>query len=129
MIRLGLCCLFRDQPIKFVTTTATAVAKLKRADALAKLSILCLKNAAALLNALRFCSGHGIGCFRINSQILPLKTHPLVGYAVTELPEADEIVRRFERCGAFVRQHRLRTSFHPDQFVVLNSQRPEVVEA
>ena len=25
MIRLGLCCIFRDQPIKFVTTTATAI--------------------------------------------------------------------------------------------------------
>lgn len=37
MIRLGLCCIFRDQPIKFVTTTATAIAKMKRPDALAKL--------------------------------------------------------------------------------------------
>ena len=26
MIRLGLCCIFRDQPIKFRTTTATAIA-------------------------------------------------------------------------------------------------------
>jgi UV DNA damage endonuclease len=129
MIRLGLCCLFRDQPIRFVSTTATAIGKMMRADALAKLSALCLTNADALLEALRFCAAHGIGCFRINSQILLLKTHPQVGYAVDELPEADEIVRRFRRCGAFVRRHRLRTSFHPDQFVVLNSQRPEVVEA
>ncbi len=129
MIRLGLCCLFRDQPIKFVTTTATAAAKLKRADALSKLSRLCLTNADALLAALQFCADRGIGCFRINSQILPLKTHPTVGYAADELPDADEIVRRFRRCGNFVRRHRLRTCFHPDQFVVLNSQRPEVVEA
>ncbi len=27
-LRLGLCCMFRDQPIKFVTTTATAIGKL-----------------------------------------------------------------------------------------------------
>ncbi len=35
--RLGLCCMFRDQPIKFVTTTATAIGKMKRSEALIKL--------------------------------------------------------------------------------------------
>jgi UV DNA damage endonuclease len=129
MIRLGVCCLFRDQPIKFLTTTATAIGKMKRADALVKLSGLCMANADALLASLRFCAANGIGCFRINSQILPIKTHPTCGYEVYDLPEGDEIIRRFKACGKFVRKHNLRTCFHPDQFVVLNSQRPEVVEA
>ena len=53
---LGLCCMFRDQPIKFVTTTATAIGKMKRPDALAKLSRLCLENADALLASLQFCA-------------------------------------------------------------------------
>ncbi len=129
MIRLGLCCIFRDQPIKFVTTTATAIAKMKWPDALAKLARLCAANAEALLASLQFCDDNGIGCFRINSQILPVKTHPTCGYEVGDLPEAGEIVRRFKECGKFVRKHKLRTCFHPDQFVVLNSQRPEVVQA
>jgi UV DNA damage endonuclease len=129
MIRLGLCCAFRDEPIKFATTTATSVAKLARPEALAKLSALCLANAGALLASLRFCAENGIGCFRVNSQVLPLKTHPRVGYAVGELPEGDEIVRRFQECGAFAREHDLRTCFHPDQFVVLNSRKPDVVES
>ena len=127
-MRLGLCCLFRDQPIKFVTTTATSIGKMKRSDALAKLSRLCMENADALLAALRFCADNGIGCFRINSQILPIKTHPTCGYEVDDLPESDEIVRRFKECGQFVRKHKLRTCFHPDQFVVLNSPRRDVVE-
>jgi len=46
-----------------------------------------------------------------------------------ELPHGKAIVRRFQQCRAFAKQHELRTSFHPDQFVVLNSQRPAVVEA
>ena len=50
--------MFRDQPIKFVTTTATAIGKMKRRDALAKLSRLCLENAAALLASLEYCSQH-----------------------------------------------------------------------
>jgi UV DNA damage endonuclease len=128
MIRFGLCCIFREQPIKFVTTTATAIGRMSRSDALAKLSRLCMANADSLLASLQFCADHGIGCFRINSQILPIKTHPTCGYEVADLPESDEIIRRFKECGKFVRKHKLRTCFHPDQFVVMNSPRPDVVE-
>ncbi len=129
MIRFGLCCAFREQPIKLVNTTAAAVEKLSRADALAKLSRLCRTNAESLLAALDFCAGHGIGCFRVNSQILPLKTHPQLGYNMDELPDHEEIVGLFTDCGQFAATHGLRTCFHPDQFVVLNSQRSEVVTA
>jgi UV DNA damage endonuclease len=129
MIRFGLCCIFRDQPIKFSATTATALARLERTEALARLSRICLANADALRAALEFCAGNGIGCFRIQSQILPLKTHPQQGYAMSQLPDGEEIVRRFRDCGTFARGANLRTCFHPDQFVVLNSPRPEVVEA
>ncbi len=128
VIRLGLCCMFRDQPIKFVTTTATAIGKMKRSDALIKLSRLCMENADALLASLQFCAANNIGCFRINSQILPIKTHPECGYAATDLPDGDEIIRRFKECGKFVAKHKLRTCFHPEQFVVLNSPRADVVE-
>lgn len=121
--------MFRDQPIKFVTTTAASIGRMKRPDALAKLSALCMANADALLLALQYCSANGISCFRVLSQIHPLRTHPTCGYDVEELPEGDEIIRRFKECGKFVRGHQLRTCFHPDQFVVLNSRRPEVVDA
>jgi UV DNA damage endonuclease len=127
MIRLGLCCIFRDEPIKFVTTTATAINRMQRPQALAKLSSLCLQNATSLLAALEYCANNGIGCFRVNSQILPVKTHPTCGYQIDDLPEGDEIVRRFKACGEFAARHQLRTCFHPDQFVVLNSPRSEVV--
>jgi UV DNA damage endonuclease len=129
VLRLGLCCIFRDQSIKFFNTTATALGRMNRAEALAKLSRLCAVNAGALLAALRFCADHGIGCFRINSQILPIKTHPQHRYDLADLPGGDEIVRRFRECGEFARQSNLRTCFHPDQFVVLNSTRPDVVRA
>jgi UV DNA damage endonuclease len=128
VIRLGLCCMFRDEPIKFVTTTATAIGKMKRPDALEKLSRHCLQNARSLLAALQFCANNGIGCFRVNSQILPIRTHPACGYEVADLPDGDQIVRRFEACGEFARKHNIRTCFHPDQFVVLNSPRLDVVE-
>jgi UV DNA damage endonuclease len=127
MLRLGLCCVFQQHPVKFRTTTALAVSRLSREEALAKLARLCDTNAAALMAALAYCAAHGIGSFRVNSQILPMKTHPQVGYTLAELPAGAAIIERFRACGAFARQHHLRTCFHPDQFVVLNSPRAEVV--
>jgi UV DNA damage endonuclease len=61
------------------------------------------------------------------SQILPAKTHPEVGYEIAELPDSEAIIDAFQDAGRYAAQHNIRTVFHPDQFVVLNSQRPEVV--
>ena len=127
MIRLGLCCIFRDEPIKFRTTTATAIKRLSRDEGRKKLADLCTANAVALMEALQFCSANGIVCFRVNSQILPVKTHPEVGYELAELPGGRQIVGQFRKCGAFAKAAGLRTTFHPDQFVVLNSPKPDVV--
>ncbi len=129
MLHLGLCCGFVKQPIKFRTTTATALSRLSRAEGLTKLALLCTANVSALEAALRYCAAHGIGCFRVNSKILPLKTHPQQGYDMGELPNGVEIIRRFEQCGRLARQNDLRISFHPDQFIVLNSPRLEVVSS
>lgn len=129
MIRLGLCCIFREQPIKFSTTTAAAIGRMPRDEGRAKLARLCMANADALLAALQFCAEQGIGCFRIISQILPLATHPAYGYKLQDLPDGRAIIRRFKQCGKFARNHDMRTCFHPDQFVVLNSGRSDVVEA
>ncbi len=127
-LRLGLCCIFAEQPIKFRNTTVKANSALPRSAGLGKLSELCLANAAALQEALQFCAANGIGSFRINSQILPLKTHPDCGYEISELPDGDEVVTRFQACGEFAKVNDIRTCFHADQFVVLNSPRPDVVE-
>jgi UV DNA damage endonuclease len=127
-LRLGLCCKFFAQPIKFSTTTATALARLPRREQLARLAALGTANAASLLAALKFCAANGIRSFRIISPILPAKTHPTVGYRVEELPGAAELVAQFRRCGDFARAQEIRTGFHPDQFVVLNSPDANIVD-
>lgn len=127
-LRLGLCCQFASEPIKFRTTTVTAMLRLNQLQRLTRLAELCQGNADALMAALQFCANHGIGAFRINSQILPVKTHPTAGYEVGELPGSESLVTRFRECGEFARQHNLRLSFHPDQFVVLNSPNPQTLE-
>ena len=127
-IRWGLCCQFANQPIRFRTATATALLRLTSAGRRAKLAQLCLANAEALLESLEYCAANGIGCFRVASTILPTKTHPAVGYSIEDLPNSAVIVQTFKECGAFAAEHKIRTVFHPDQFVVLNSPNADVFD-
>ena len=128
MIRFGLCCIFRKEPIKFRRTTAKYLQRFFRNQQLESLAEICRHNAHALHKALRYCRDHGIKDFRINSQILPLKTHPDVGYSTDDLPFHDQIIQTFRDCGLFCRKHDLRTTFHPDQFILLSSPSSEVVQ-
>lgn len=129
MLRLGLCCKFLNEPIRFRTATAHVLGRLDRAVAMDRLSELCLANAKALRQALEFCAAHAIGDFRVNSQILPLRTHPQAGYGVEDLPAARQIVAAFRQCGRFAQDHHLRLTLHPDQFILLSSPRPEVTKS
>lgn len=128
MIRLGLCCIFKKEPIRFRRTTAKHLSGLSEGARLRLLSGICLHNAESLLSALGFCRDNDIFSFRINSQILPLKTHSEWGYRIEDLPSGEKIVSRFQDAGKFSRENNIRTTFHPDQFIVLSSPRPEVVE-
>ena len=128
MFRLGLCCVFKEHPVKFRRSTAKFLSQLSEEERKVRLARLCSNNAESLMKALEYCHENNIGSFRINSQILPLKTHPEIGYEIDELPGALKIVDAFKACGAYSLKHDIRTTFHPDQFIVLSSNRPEVIE-
>lgn len=127
LMRFGLCCLFKQEKISFRTTTAKALLAKNRSEQLLKLSGICRDNARNLLSAVHACHALGIGAFRIMSPLFPRMTHPEVGYGLAELPEADDIRQLLAAIRIFVRQHDLRLSFHPDQFVVVSSPHPGVV--
>ncbi len=127
-MRLGLCCIFHKEPIKFRRTTAAYLKRQKPSEAMRYLAEIVSANAKALKASLGYCRDNGIGAFRINSQILPLKTHPEVGYEVSDLPGYEKIVADFRACGRFSRKFDIRTSFHPDQFIVLSSPDETVVQ-
>mgnify|MGYP002778179686 CR=1 FL=1 len=130
MIRWGLCCQFVDHDVKFRTATHRYVAGLPAAERREYLAQIAWDNAEALTRAVETCHRLGIGAFRINSQILPLATHPVSGYTLGDL---DDQAGLFEAAFAHVRPLAralgVRLSFHPDQFVVLNSERDSVREA
>lgn len=128
MIRWGLCCIFKEEPISFRRTTVSFLSKKDRKNQLLYLNELIVHNAESLLKALCFCKDNGIGDFRINSQILPLKTHPDKGYDLNELPDADLVYEKFRICKEFGIENNIRMGLHPDQFTLLSSSNPGVNE-
>jgi UV DNA damage endonuclease len=129
VIRWGLCCQFLDAPIKYRTATHRYVATLDPAARRDYLASIAANNAAALADSVRHCRSLGIGAFRINSQVLPLGTHPVSGYTLDHLDRDGAIRRTFLEARALARALDIRLSFHPDQFVVLNSEREAVVKS
>jgi len=130
-LRLGLCCQFLDAPIKFRVATHKHLSTLDPIARRAKIVAIVRDNADALRRAVERCHALGIGAFRITSQILPLATHPESGYRLADLDdESDgEVSRAFRDAGRLAGERGVRLTFHPDQFVVLNSEQERVVES
>lgn len=127
--RWGLCCQFLDSPIKFRQATHRYCSGLGYDESRRYLSEIVLSNAQALRDAITRCSELGIGAFRITSQFMPLATHPESGYVPSDLPQWTEISAALIEARSVARRHSVRLSFHPDQFVVLNSESERVVAA
>lgn len=128
-IRWGLCCLVLDAPHAFRSATHSYVSRLTDPARLEYLDAIALHNARTLGDVLQYCRSLGIGAFRIVSGLFPLATHHLSGYGVDALPGAAEVRRLLAAAGTIAAEAGIRLSFHPDQFVVLNSVRADVVES
>ena len=116
MIEWGLCCIFREEPIRFRRATAASLRPFPRHEQLRKLSALIQSNAEQLKLAFERCAQLHIGAFRINSELLMLATHADVGYRLEELPETDTLQKLFDEARSRADRLGLRRSLHPDQF-------------
>lgn len=128
-LRLGLCCIFVAEPIRFRSLTATALLALPPAERLARMDAVCHHNAETLVAAIRAVIRLGIGAFRILSPLLPRATHPQAGYRLDDLPSAQDIRGHLAQARALAQAHGIRLSFHPDQFVVPASPNRQAREA
>lgn len=128
MIRLGLCCIFREEPIRFRQTTAAALKKISRREQLEELSSICLDNVLSLNEALEWVIAHEIGAFRVSSPLFPRLTHPDVGYQLEELPDYKALITLCDKIRTRRQESDIRLILHPDQFNVLSSPHPKVVQ-
>ena len=77
-----------------------------------------------LADILDYCDKHRIRMYRMSSDIAPYATHPDMPQFHSMVADSAAELRAF---GAKARALDIRLSFHPSQFVVLNSPDPELV--
>jgi len=120
-LKFGLCCQFIKQNIKFKRTTISSLNKLTKSAAAEKLSNISFENILNLEKALIFCIQNKISAFRITSKLFSAITHPIHGYKLSDLPNSDILFSKMKNIKRMAEQNKLRLSFHPDQFIVLNT--------
>lgn len=82
-----------------------------------------LSNLDDLYKILEYNVEHNIHFYRITSRLIPLATHPEVNWDYQKYFHKD-----FQRIGKLLKKTSMRVDTHPDQFNVINSIKPEVVE-
>ena len=89
-----------------------------------KLKTVTLSNLNDLQEILKYNIKNNIHFYRITSALIPLVTHPQVGYwGHREIFNKD-----FKYIGKIIRESNMRVDTHPDEFNVINSNNPKVVE-
>lgn len=89
-----------------------------------KLKTVTLSNLDALTQLIKYNIENEIHFYRISSALIPLVTHPEVGY----FGHREIFKKDFEYIGKLIRESNMRVDTHPDEFNVINSNNPKVVE-
>jgi UV DNA damage endonuclease len=144
MSKIGFCCKWIDgpssingikqnDPAKEYNTGTTTVAWLKRQTtevAEQKLWDLMewnLNSIYKLVERVGNLDEH-LRMVRLSSDVLPVYTEPNFSYFYHRPDVRNYAERKFSEIGRMARLHNVRLSFHPGQFTVLASDRPDVVE-
>ncbi|HZK24057.1 MAG TPA: UV DNA damage repair endonuclease UvsE [Oscillospiraceae bacterium] len=94
------------------TSTDAAIEKLLR---------VARQNLKNSLRLLQYCQANFVQVYRFSSKIIPLATHPEVEWNYLQ-----DLQPELQALGEYIITNKLRVTFHPDHFIVLNSPR-EVV--
>ena len=80
-------------------------------------------NLNCLYKILHYNVENGFYFFRISSDLVPFGSHP-----VCTFDWAGHFRGQFIKVGEFIKEHKIRISMHPDQFVIINALKEDVVE-
>lgn len=92
-------------------------------DGIDKINLLIDKNLDSLFEILKYNVKNNIHFYRMTSNLIPLATLDDVCFDYVA-----PYISKYKNIGDFVNSNRLRIDAHPDQFCVLNSTNPKVLE-
>ncbi|MEG4232519.1 UV DNA damage repair endonuclease UvsE [Microcoleus sp. Pol11C3] len=119
---LGLVCITTSDAVRFRTVTRKRLLQLSETEQETVLRELYIDNLKRLDKAIDFCSVNQIKLYRMTSALFP--------FADTDLGEAvlHSMTEELRRVGDRAISLNIRLVLHPDQFVVLSSDKPDVVK-
>jgi UV DNA damage endonuclease len=121
---LGLVCITFDKKVRFRTMTRTRYLKLSLTERESALRELYQHNLQRLHDALLFCQANNLRLYRMSSDLFPLSDmEDEIGANILEEMSAD-----LGKIGQQALALGIRMVLHPDQFVVLSSDSPEIIQ-
>ena len=120
--KLGLVCITTSEEVRYRTITRKRLLQFETEEQKRLLGTLYADNLARLNRALDFCLARGISLYRMTSALFPFADDSAGEDVLSGF--ADELRRTGERALA----EGVRLVLHPDQFVVLSSDSPQVIE-
>jgi UV DNA damage endonuclease len=102
--------------------------KLGKTVALPELSRRAYHNCKLLSRIILHCHSQGIAHYRVSSSMFPLVTDSTLGLSLESLPDYAHILSALASAGELARKLGVSVSMHPDQFNVLVSYNPLVID-
>jgi UV DNA damage endonuclease len=118
---LGLVCITHSDQVRFRTITRTRCLALDEKARQQALMDIYGANIATLFRALDFCRDNSIRLYRCTSGLFPMVDDPAGRRALVQLR------REMKPFGPAAERMGVRVLLHPDQYVILNSDRPQVI--
>jgi UV DNA damage endonuclease len=119
--RLGLVCITHSDEVRYRTVTRKRLLQFDAGEQQRMLRDIYAANLARLNGALDFCAARGLSLYRMTSNLFPFADDE-AGSDVLE-----EFAEELKRTGGRAGELGIRLVLHPDQFVVLSSDSPQVI--
>ena len=120
--QLGLVCITASDAVRYRAMTRKRLLQLDAVEQKSALRLLYADNLSRLDAAIDYCLAHNIRLYRMTSSLFPFADDPI----------GEDVLEEFSEVIAAKGQRALdagiRLVLHPDQFVVLNSESPHVIE-
>ena len=123
--RLGYACVNATLRKKHkIRANRRAIKKTYEEKGLPHIGALIEQNLNDLYKILQWNVEHKIRVFRMSSDVTPWASE----YKWSDLPNEQEVMRLFRKCGQYAIDNNIRLSFHPGQFCVLASPKEHVIQ-